>query len=148
MPGELQTMPLSERLRHARSTTLPRVLLAEHDPERVRRYGSHFSYCGFRVEDSATLEETLNKAHTLLPDVIVIDLGAEGAEAVRRLKLDARTEKIPILALIPAGPAGPAGADPCLADLCDGFLTKPCSPGALHGMVMRTLGASRKAAAV
>jgi len=64
-------------------------------------------------------------AQELRPDIILMDLVLpmiDGLVATRRLKADARTAYIPVLALTARGLADEARAR---AAGCDGFITKP-----------------------
>jgi two-component system cell cycle response regulator DivK len=108
------------------------VLLVDDDPDNRDIYVQFLTYSGLRVEEADNGHEALDKAFTLRPDVIVMDLslpGLDGWEATRRLKQDPRTRDIPVIAL-----TGHALAGHCTGAFdagCDAFITKPCLPDRL-----------------
>ena len=76
------------------------------------------------------------------PDLILMDLempGVDGWEATRRLKADARTRDIPVIALSAHALAGTR--EKALAAGCDEFDTKPVDFDRLLGTMRRLLGA-------
>src|SRR3954466_852148 len=78
------------------------ILLVDDFQDNREMYAEYLTYSGYRVEEAATGPEALEKAFSLLPDLILMDLslpGIDGWEATRRLKSDPRTTKIPIIAL-------------------------------------------------
>jgi CheY-like chemotaxis protein len=108
------------------------VLLVDDDPDNRDIYVQFLTYSGLRVEEADNGHQALDKAFTLRPDVIVMDLslpGLDGWEATRRLKQDPRTRDIPVIAL-----TGHALAGHCTGAFdagCDAFITKPCLPDRL-----------------
>ena len=98
------------------------------------------SYCGFRVAEARNGHEAIEKAISLLPDLILMDLslpGMDGWEATRRLKADEKTCKIPVVAL--TGHALAGHSEGAKAAGCDAFVTKPCMPDQLVAEVKRVL---------
>jgi two-component system cell cycle response regulator DivK len=80
---------------------------------------------GFVVEHARDGEEGMRKAIELLPDIIVTDLFMpimDGREAIRRLKADERTRRIPIIAC-----SGDDDAARIFETWADVRLPKPCS---------------------
>ena len=67
----------------------------------------------------------------------------DGWEATRRLKLDERTQHIPIVAL--TGHALAGHAEGARQAGCDAFVTKPCLPDALVAEIQRMLAAQADA---
>ena len=114
----------------------PRVLIADDDEDTRELYAWCMRAAGWYVE------EATNGAHALLiaqvpePDVIVMDLHMPvlgGLDAIRRLKRDAVTKHVPVIACtaidrlsieIEAWSAG-----------CDEFVAKPCEPEALRDLL-------------
>jgi PleD family two-component response regulator len=81
------------------------------------QYGSYLLDSGFRVAEARTREQGFDQAVALRPDLIVLDFGLDG-ELVGRLKDDAATKAIPIIALTEIsklrthGAAGPGQSPP------------------------------------
>jgi two-component system, cell cycle response regulator DivK len=106
----------------------PLVLLVENDWDGRMLYAEWLHMAGFRVVQAHNGLQALERAFELVPDAILTDLhipGIDGYELTRRLKSDARTASIPILAV--TGYA-PYTQDPSRADRagCDAVLPKPC----------------------
>ena len=120
--------------------TSPLVLLVDDYADAREMYRYYLARHGFRVEEAADGHEALDKALTLGPDIILMDLslpGIDGWELARLLKQDARTTGVPIIALTAHALNGEEqrarGAG------CDGFVTKPCLPQALAEEMPRVL---------
>lgn len=124
----------------------PLVLLVEDDRDGRLLFAEWLKQSGFRVEQAHNGFQALERAFDLIPDAILTDLnipGIDGYELTRRLKLDSRTQHIPILAV--TGYA-PFTQDPARADRagCDAILPKPCQPevldATLHALISRARG--------
>jgi CheY-like chemotaxis protein len=118
------------------------VLVVDDYEDNREMYASYLEFSGMQVEQAVNGGEALTKAVTLLPDLIVMDLslpGIDGWEATRRLKGDARTCDILVLAL--TGHALEGAEQGAKAAGCDAFLTKPCLPEDLCREINRMLGA-------
>jgi CheY-like chemotaxis protein len=93
-------------------------------------YAHYFQHASWIVESVANGEEAFAVAAAFLPDVIVMDLCMpvlNGIDTTRRLKSDARTSAITVVALsanlAPMGEALTAG--------CAMFVARPCIPAEL-----------------
>jgi CheY-like chemotaxis protein len=118
----------------------PLVLIVDDVQDNRTIYVLFLKFSGFRVAEAENGEEALQKATTLLPDVVVMDLSLpvmDGWEATRRLKRDARTKKIPIVVL--TGHALPQYAQAARDAGCDLVITKPCLPEQLMEALHRIL---------
>jgi len=118
----------------------PLVLLVDDFQDNREMYAEFLRFSGLRVEEAANGHEALDKAFAFLPDLIVMDLslpGIDGWEATRRLKSDARTQHIPVLAL--TGHALAGYSEGAREAGCDGFVTKPCLPEDLFAEIARLL---------
>jgi two-component system, cell cycle response regulator DivK len=141
-------MPASKRPpSRIRAISAPLVLVVDDFEDARMMYVEYLEYDGFRTAAAATGEDALELAVRLRPDIILMDLslpGIDGWQATRVLKSDARTAKIPVLALT-------AHAEPALrkrseADGFASFLVKPLLPAVLSAHVRSCLGrASRRA---
>lgn len=123
-----------------RAKTAPLVLVVD-DLEEYRAACSELLVeAGLRVAEASDGEHALMKAHTLLPDVVVMDLGLpalDGWSATRELKTHRRTKHIPVVAITGQSTrdalrrAREAGADV--------VLTKDCEPEDLVGAIRKLL---------
>jgi len=106
----------------------PLVLLVEDDRDLRVLFAAWLRDAGFRVDTAHNGHQALERAFEIVPDAILTDLhipGIDGYELTRRLKSDARTRDIPVLAVTGYGPFT---QDPSRADRagCDAILPKPC----------------------
>jgi two-component system cell cycle response regulator DivK len=99
----------------------PAHILIVDDAEGSRTVYAHFlTEKGYRVSKAHTVEEALEMALGVGPDLVVLHLWLpkiNGWELTRRLKSNERTRHIPVLVL--------AGQTLALPRECDGFLRKP-----------------------
>ena len=114
---------------------LPRpqhVLVVDDDSDIRHIWEMWLTFWGFRVEEAANGAEALDKAKAQRPDLVLMDIWMpvlDGIAATRRLKTDARTSDVPVLALSADGyPPAPQKA---LQAGCDVFLQKPVDPDTL-----------------
>lgn len=123
-----------------RSDGRPRVLLVDDYPDAREMYGEYLEYSGYEVIEAANGVEALQRAVDDKPDIILMDLSLpvmDGWEATRRLKADARTARIPIVAL--TGHALAGISEGARQAGCDAFVTKPCLPEDLVVQIRRVL---------
>lgn len=121
----------------------PRVLLVDDYPDAREMYGEYLEYSGYDVVQAANGIEALQRALDDKPDIILMDLSLpvmDGWEATRRLKADARTAGIPVVAL--TGHALAGISEGAKRAGCDAFVTKPCLPEDLVIEIKRVLDSS------
>jgi two-component system cell cycle response regulator DivK len=119
----------------------PLILVVDDYEDAREMYAEYLRFCGFRVAEARNGNEALEQAFSLMPDLILMDLslpGMDGWEATRQLKADARTNKIPVVAL--TGHALAGASEGAKKAGCDSFVTKPCLPDDLVVEVRRMLG--------
>src|ERR1700741_128818 len=107
----------------------PKVLLVDDYPDAREMYSEYLRFSGFDVVEAGNGAEALAKAIEPTPDIILMDLSLplmDGGEATRRLKKDARTATIPVVAL--TGHALAGMFEGAKRAGCDAFVTKPCLP--------------------
>lgn len=122
----------------------PLVLIVEDHPELRQLYVQHLSLSGFDVIEAANGAEAITRTTDRTPDVVLMDLSlpvVDGWEATRRLKTDARTAHIPVVALTAYDGSGELQRATRAG--CDWFVPKPCPPGDLVTEIRRVLDASR-----
>lgn len=116
----------------------PNILLVEDYDDAREMYRDYLEFAGFRVDTARDGHEALDKARSLMPDLILMDLslpGMDGWEATRVLKGDPSTSHLVIVALS-AHALAAEGERARLAG-CDGFIAKPCLP---HDLVEQMAG--------
>jgi CheY-like chemotaxis protein len=131
----------------ARDGTSPLVLIVDDYQDAREMYAEYLEFSGFRVAEARNGLEALEKAFALRPSVILMDLSLpvmDGWEATRRLKSDARTRSIPVVALTGHALDGSSRGAQDIG--CDAYVTKPCLPDELVQEVQRVLAAIAPAA--
>jgi CheY-like chemotaxis protein len=116
------------------------VLLVDDFPDAREMYSEYLRFSGFEVVEAANGMEALEWAASVAPDIILMDLSLpvmDGWEATRRLKADARTSGIPVVALTGLAHAGIS--DGARRAGCDAFVTKPCLPEDLVKEIRKVL---------
>lgn len=120
--------------------TRPVVLLVEDQQELRSLYARELTLAGFDVLEAGNGLAGVDDSHRHHPDLVVMDLSLpvlDGWEATRRIKADARTAHIPVIAL--TGHDGAGELQRATDAGCDWFVPKPCPPGALVAEVRRLL---------
>jgi two-component system cell cycle response regulator DivK len=105
------------------------VLLVEDNPHNRKIFSGMLGHAGFTVVEAEDGHQALAAVEKALPDVILMDLsipGVDGWEVTRRLKADARTQAVPIIALTAHAMRG--DEERARAAGCDHYLAKPISP--------------------
>lgn len=126
-------------------TQQPLVLVVEDYQDAREMYSAYLQFSGYRVAEATNGYEAIEQAQELMPDIILMDLALprmDGWEATRRLKNDAKTRGIPIVAL--TGHALAGHAEGARQAGCDAFVTKPCLPDALVAEIKRMLGGRKQ----
>src|SRR5262245_7270995 len=121
------------------------ILLVDDFVDNREMYALYLNHSGFEVAEAGTGHEALQQAFSLLPDLIVMDLslpGLDGWEATRRLKEDARTRHIPVLALTSHALEG--FSEGAREAGCAAFVTKPCLPEQLVTEIRAMLDKTRR----
>src|SRR5262245_54333027 len=96
---------------------------------------------GYKVAVAGEGGEALERARSLMPDLIVMDIrlpDMNGWEAIEKLKADERTRSIPIVGLTAYTYEGPEVE--ALKAKCHAFFMKPCPPDKLIKVIRRILG--------
>lgn len=122
------------------ATPEPLVLVVDDYADAREMYAESLLVCGFRVAEAADGLAAVHLAQTLAPDVILMDLslpGVDGWEATRRLKSDARTRHIPVVAL--TGHVMPSALDAARRAGCDRLVVKPALPDVVVEEVRQAL---------
>ena len=124
----------------AEAPARPLVLVVDDYEDAREMYAECLDASGFAVAQASSGDEAVAKAVALQPALIVMDLalpGMDGWTATRAIKTDARTSRIPVVAL--TGHARSDASSAAREAGCDAFLTKPCLPDAVVEVVRRLL---------
>jgi CheY-like chemotaxis protein len=118
----------------------PLILLVEDERELRAMYAQQLALSGFDVIEAGNGADALADTAAHEPDVVLMDLSLpvlDGWEATRRLKNDARTAHIPVVALTAHDESGEL--ERATSAGCDWFVPKPCPPDALVTEIRRVL---------
>ena len=118
----------------------PLILLVEDETELRQMYAEQLALSGFDVIEAGNGADAISRTTSDSPDVVLMDLSLpvlDGWEATRRLKSDARTSHIPVVALTAHDGAGELQRATRAG--CDWFVPKPCPPAALIAEIRRVL---------
>jgi len=122
----------------------PVILLVEDFVDAREMYRDYLEFSGFVVYTAGDGFAAIALAKEHDPDLILMDLslpGLDGWEATRRLKADASTQHITIVAL--SAHALSAEGERARDAGCDGFIAKPCLPPDLIDQMAPFLRAER-----
>lgn len=119
---------------------MARILLVEDNEMNRDMLSRRLTRKGYDVLVAQDGAEGIDVARAELPDLIIMDLSLpriDGWEATRRLKADAATGDIPVIAL--TAHAMSTDRDKALAAGCDDFDTKPVDFARLLGKIERAV---------
>jgi len=105
---------------------MPRILLVEDNEMNRDMLSRRLIRKGYEVVMAVDGNEGLQKGREIEPDLILMDMslpGIDGWEATRRLKADAATALIPVIALTAHAMAG--DREKAIEAGCDDYDTKP-----------------------
>lgn len=119
-----------------------RVLVIEDQPDNRQILRDLLGSAGIEVIEATDGAAGVAAAVSDMPDLILMDIQMprmDGYEATRRIKADARSGAIPIIAVTSFALSG--DAQKARDAGCDDYVTKPFSPRALLAKVHDYLGA-------
>ena len=117
-----------------------KILVVEDNPANMKLAVLLLSSAGYQLLQASDAETGLALARAELPDLILMDVqlpGMDGLSATRRLKQDAATRGIKVLAV--TGLAMKGDREKILEAGCDGYLAKPIAREALLDAVKRIM---------
>ena len=117
------------------------VLLVEDNEDNLIVYRTILDHVGYRVIEARDGEEGVARASSDHPDLILMDVSLprmDGWEATRRIKADAATRDIPIIAV--TAHALDDDREKAIEVGCDGYLAKPVAPRRVVEEVERFIG--------
>jgi two-component system, cell cycle response regulator DivK len=113
-----------------------RVLVVEDNEKSMKLFRDVLQATGYRTVEATTGAEAVELAAEHGPDLVLMDIqlpDLDGAEALSRLRADARTASIPVLALTAQAMQG--DRERFLAAGFDGYISKPVNVVELLGSV-------------
>ncbi len=119
---------------------MTRILLVEDNPENRDMLSRRLIRRGYEIEFAEDGEEAVRKARDVSPALILMDLSLpvmDGWEATRRIKADAATAAIPVIALTAHAMA--SDRERALGAGCDDYDTKPVDLERLLGKMLALL---------
>jgi len=102
------------------------VLVVEDNEKNMKLFRDVLTATGFRTLEATTAGEAVDMASEHAPDLVLMDIQLpdfDGVQALRRLRADARTATIPVLALTAQAMRG--DRERFLAEGFDGYVSKP-----------------------
>ncbi len=122
------------------SSTTGLVMVVEDDPNCREMYAHYLGAAGFRVLEANNGLQAIEKAVSLLPDVIVLDMelpALDGWAVLERVKEDEATRHIRVVII--TGHAQAGDVKRARQGGCASMLIKPCLPHVLLDEVRRVL---------
>ncbi len=123
---------------------MPKILLVEDNEMSRDMLSRRLARRGFEVVFAVTGRDAIDKARSELPDLILMDLSlpeVDGWEATRRIKGEAATAAIPIIALTAHAMAG--DREKAIAAGADEYDTKPVEFNRLIDKMQSILGSKQ-----
>jgi CheY-like chemotaxis protein len=117
-----------------------RLLLVDDYPDTLEVWGLYLQSLGYEVLTATNGLDAVRQAHLEHPDLIVLDLelpGISGFEAAVRLRQDADTRGIPMIAA--TGFSHARQLNQARESGFDSIVVKPCDPAALAAEIDRLL---------
>lgn len=124
--------------------TAGKVLIVEDNPVSLRLAQFLLERRGFDVRKAASGAECMAELAREMPDIILMDIqlpGEDGLAVTRKIRADARTASVIIVALTAHAMAG--DREKILGAGCDGYIPKPIDPQRLASEVERYLQQGR-----
>jgi two-component system, cell cycle response regulator DivK len=124
-----------------------RILLVEDNPDNRDMLSRRLLRRGFELSFAADGLEAVERASSERPDLVLMDLSLpqiDGWEATRRIKSDAATRAIPVIALTAHAMAG--DRERAMDAGCDDYDTKPVDLPRLLGKIEALLSGAAKQA--
>jgi twitching motility two-component system response regulator PilH len=120
---------------------MAKLLVVEDDPLMSRMYQKIFAFEGYEVESAGDGEEGLEKARSVKPTIILMDImmpKMNGLQALDKLKADPETKAIPVIML--TNLAGQQDAEAALSKGAIKYIIKSeYEPKQVVGMVKEIL---------
>ena len=113
-----------------------RILVVEDNEMNMKLFRDVLVATGYRTLEATTGGEAIEMAAAQVPDLVLMDIrlpDVDGVQALRRLRADARTAAIPVLAVTAQAMQG--DREEFMAAGFDGYISKPVNVRELIGTV-------------
>ncbi|HET6572244.1 MAG TPA: response regulator [Fimbriiglobus sp.] len=120
---------------------MPKLLIVDDEPANIELLARRLTRRGFEVVSATSADEGIAKAVSEKPDVVLMDIKmpvVDGFEATRRLKANAATRTIPVIAL--TAHAMQEDRDQVIAAGADEYETKPVDLDRLLAKIRELVG--------
>jgi two-component system cell cycle response regulator DivK len=118
-----------------------RILVVEDNEKNMKLFRDVLVATGYRTLEATTGAEAVDLASEHTPDLVLMDIqlpDLDGVQALQRLRADARTATIPVIALTAQAMLG--DRERFLAAGFDGYVSKPVNVRDLIEMVRQHCG--------
>ena len=123
--------------------TTKSLLIVDDNPENLKLILMVLASCGHELVTATDAIQALHAIERRMPDLILLDLqlpGMDGLELTRRLRANAKTRSIPIVAVTAYAMKG--DEDKARDAGCDDYLVKPIDKRLLREVVKSYLGST------
>jgi CheY-like chemotaxis protein len=120
---------------------MPQILVIEDNPVNMKLVCELLGYEGYRMLHATDAEEAIGILQQSVPDLILMDIalpGMDGLTLTRKIKADAKTAQVPVVALTAFAMKGDNLK--AVAAGCDGYITKPINTRELPAAIAAFLG--------
>jgi CheY-like chemotaxis protein len=117
------------------------ILIVDDNPTNMKLVSFLLSARGYVVRTAGSADEALALLESFHPRLVLMDIqlpGMDGLELTRRLKADATTRDIKVVAVTAYAMKG--DEEKARAAGCDGYITKPIDTRALPRQIAELLG--------
>jgi len=121
------------------------VLIVEDNEKNMKLARDILQAKGFKTVEAVTGEEGVKLAKEKKPDLVLMDIqlpGINGIEAFKQLRADAKTARIPVIALTAS--VTPTDRSQITAAGFDAFVSKPISVKEFVATVKRVIEGAKK----
>ncbi len=117
------------------------ILIVEDNEKNMKLLRDVLQFKGYRTIEAKTGREAVRLAREMLPDLVLMDIqlpDIDGMAALRELRAEPVTQKIPVLAV--SASAMPDEQQQILASGFDDYITKPINVRSFIAVVERFIG--------
>jgi CheY-like chemotaxis protein len=120
------------------------IFIVDDNPINLKLASDVLEAAGFTIDRATDAEQAQAMLAGIVPDLILMDIalpGMDGLSLTRKLKLDTRLKRVPVVALTASAMKGD-DVKACEAG-CEGYITKPIDTRRLAEQVLTFLARAR-----